>query len=267
MEVLLTILSFSLTTTLCTKIVYNIMKDEVAKDLMDRNQKIEPKYLPSVIFKNEKEVKKLHIPFYNLYKMFNTLTKYRQNKNIFLNDIKNNQNLEYLTIEEKKQYEKDPTLKTVKKINKQFEEEVTHAAIMDYFIDNTKNELYYKLNETNDDIIILKVIGPLKQESKIKIKERILNAWITIYYENDKENQIDKKVKEDNKKLKEQLDIRNYLLIKKKRLEEIKRELITINNKINDKTCTIEDNERLKKLTNESEIIGKQVNTLTKKLK
>ena len=175
---------------------------------------------------------------YNIFYVFDEVNKYNNARPMFLSQLDVAGVLEEMTDEEKKEYLKEPTgLNAIKiQIKSESKKKDVHTFVIKN--KNEKGKIFYKFNDTYDDVTVLKATGTLSRLTEEEQKKIVMDSWkefVTSGVEqyggeeefikalkSDSNLHIEKKEESKPSSLSE-LDISKQ----KQALEEFKKELLT----------------------------------------
>ena len=175
---------------------------------------------------------------YNIFYVFDEVNKYNNARPMFLSQLDVAGVLEEMTDEEKKEYLKEPTgLNAIKiQIKSESKKKDVHTFVIKN--KNEKAKIFYKFNDTYDDVTVLKATGTLSRLTEEEQKKIVMDSWkefVTSGVEqyggeeefikalkSDSNLHIEKKEESKPSSLSE-LDISEQ----KQALEEFKKELLT----------------------------------------
>ena len=147
------------------------------KDVADEGYKVDNKKLSELQKQINPDATKISllqllIPGFNIFTVFKRAFQYNQIRPILLNQLSVMGLLETMSEEEKKEYQKKPTglnalIVPLKHeiISKQIDKSIT------LFYEDKENKVEFKCE--NDDITIIKILGPMSNLSEIRQKEII----------------------------------------------------------------------------------------------
>lgn len=187
---------------------------------------------------SKKTLISLLVIVYNIFYVLDEVNKYNNARPMFLSQLDVAGVLEEMTDEEKKEYLKEPTgLNAIKiQIKSESKKKDVHTFVIKN--KNEKGKIFYKFNDTYDDVTVLKATGTLSRLTEEEQKKRVMDSWkefVTSGVEqNGGEEEFIKALKSDSnlhiKKEEEnkpsslpELDISEQ----KQALEKFKKELLT----------------------------------------
>ena len=119
----------------------------------------------------------LLVPGYNIFYVFDKANKYNNAIPMFLSQLDVAGVLEEMTDEEKKEYLKEPTgLNAIKiQIKSESKKKDVHTFVIKN--KNEKGKIFYKFNDTYDDVTVLKATGTLSRLTLEEQKKRVMDSW------------------------------------------------------------------------------------------
>lgn len=119
----------------------------------------------------------LLVPGYNIFYVFDKANKYNNAIPMFLSQLDVAGVLEEMTDEEKKEYLKEPTgLNAIKiQIKSESKKKDVHTLVIKK--KNEKGNIFYKFNDTYDDVTVLKATGALSRLTEEEQKKRVMDSW------------------------------------------------------------------------------------------
>ena len=114
---------------------------------------------------------------YNIFYVFDEVNKYNNARPMFLSQLDVAGVLEEMTDEEKKEYLKEPTgLNAIKiQIKSESKKKDVHTLVIKK--KNEKGNIFYKFNDTYDDVTVLKATGTLSRLTEEEQKKRVMDSW------------------------------------------------------------------------------------------
>ena len=114
---------------------------------------------------------------YNIFYVFDKANKYNNARPMLLSQLDVAGVLEEMTDEEKKEYLKEPTGFNAIKI--QIKSESKKKDVHTFVIKNKneKGKIFYKFNDTYDDVTVLKATGTLSRLTLEEQKKRVMDSW------------------------------------------------------------------------------------------
>ncbi len=178
----------------------------------------------------------LFIPILNILQVSKNVIDYNQSKPVLLDQLKIEGILEEMTEEEKEMFKRKETALNALIISTDIDEEEDNISTIKFDDENEKSEIMYILGESFDDVIILHVEGDAAKLPLNKQKEKVSNylkeetaRLIEIYSMDEDYDSIDPdSYLEDNK---------DNIKKRKKKLEDLKHQLIDENNPSKEKNA------------------------------
>ena len=114
---------------------------------------------------------------YNIFYVFDEVNKYNNARPMFLSQLDVAGVLEEMTDEEKKEYLKEPTGLNAIKIQIKSESKKKDVKTLSVKKKNEKGKIFYKFNDTYDDVTVLKATGTLSRLTLEEQKKRVMDSW------------------------------------------------------------------------------------------
>lgn len=114
---------------------------------------------------------------YNIFYVFDEVNKYNNARPMLLSQLDVAGVLEEMTDEEKKEYLKEPTGLNAIKIQIKSESKKKDVKTLSVKKKNEKGKIFYKFNDTYDDVTVLKATGTLSRLTEEEQKERVMDSW------------------------------------------------------------------------------------------
>ena len=126
---------------------------------------------------SKKTLISLLVIVYNIFYVLDEVNKYNNARPMFLSQLDVAGVLEEMTDEEKKEYLKEPTgLNAIKiQIKSESKKKDVHTFVIKN--KNEKGKIFYKFNDTYDDVTVLKATGTLSRLTEEEQKKIVMDSW------------------------------------------------------------------------------------------